>query len=57
MGRHWTALEVCESEEAWWLRKGCQRARCRLVKQLADRFSLGVTHIQVRCLHLRAGPA
>lgn len=46
VGRKWSALDVCESEEAWWLRKGCQRARCRLIKQLADAFSIPVTHLQ-----------
>ena len=46
MGRRWTAQDVCDSEEAWWLRKGCQRARCRLIKMLADEFGLSVTHIQ-----------
>jgi len=44
--RHWTAAEVCESEEAWFLRKGGQRARCRLIKMLADEFGLSVNHIQ-----------
>jgi len=46
VGRHWTAREVCESEEAWWLRKGCQRSRCRLIKRLADAFGLTLDHIQ-----------
>jgi len=45
-GRHWTAEDVCESEEAWWLRKGCQRSRCRLIKMLADEFGLKLNHIQ-----------
>jgi hypothetical protein len=46
VGRHWTAGEVCESEETWFLRKASQRARCRLVKQLADAFGLTVNFIQ-----------
>ena len=46
VGRHWTASDVLESEEAWWLRKGCQRARGRLAKQLADAFGVKLNHIQ-----------
>ena len=46
VGKHWTAKEVCESEEAWWLRKGCQRSRCRLIKSLADAFGFSLDHIQ-----------
>ena len=46
VGKKWTAGEVAESEEAWWLRKACHRARCRLVKGLADAFGLKVPHIQ-----------
>jgi len=34
VGRHWTAQEICESEEAWWLRKACQRSRCRIIECL-----------------------
>lgn len=37
-----TASEVAESEEAWWLRRTCQRARCRLIKMLADKFGARV---------------
>jgi hypothetical protein len=46
VGRKWTAREVAESEEAWWLRRACSRARCRLLKRLADAFGLRVQHIQ-----------
>ena len=46
-GKNCTAQEVCDSQEAWWLRKGCQRARCRLIKQLADAFGIPVRHMQV----------
>ena len=46
VGRHWTASEVCESEETWFLRKASQRARCRLIKKLADAFELKVNYIQ-----------
>jgi hypothetical protein len=47
VGRQCTAQEVCESQEAWWLRKGCQRARCRLIKRLADTFHIPVRAMQV----------
>jgi hypothetical protein len=40
--------EVCDSQEAWWLRKGCQRSRCRLIKRLADAFDIPVRSVQVR---------
>ena len=43
--------DVCDSQEAWWLRKGCRRARCRLIKGLADAFEVPVKSIQV-CIHL-----
>jgi len=45
-GKRWTAREVAESEEAWWLRKACHRSRCRLIKGVADAFGLKVPHIQ-----------
>lgn len=45
---HTIQQEICDSQEAWWLRKGCQRARCRLIKQLADAFHIPLRHIQVR---------
>lgn len=48
VGKHWSAQEICESQEAWWLRKGCQRSRCRLIKMLADAFEIPVRHMQVR---------
>jgi hypothetical protein len=47
VGDKWTAREVAESEEAWWLRKACQRGRCRLIKSLADAFGVRVQAIQV----------
>ena len=46
VGRKWTAREVAESEEVWWLRAACHRARCRLIKRLADAFGVRVQHIQ-----------
>ena len=42
VGRSCTAIEMAESEEAWWLRRTCQRARCRLIKMLADKFGVKV---------------
>lgn len=47
VGEKWTAKEVADSEEVWWLRKACQRGRCRLLKQLADAYGLRVQSIQV----------
>ena len=44
--------DICESQEAWWLRKGCRRARCRLIKSLADAFDIPVKAIQVVSLDL-----
>lgn len=51
VGKHWSAQEVCESQETWWLRKGCQRSRSRLIKILADSFDVPLRHIQV-LIHL-----
>jgi hypothetical protein len=45
IGQQCTALEVCQSEETWWLRKACQRARCRLLKLLADAFEIPVPYL------------
>ena len=57
VGKHWTANDVYESEEAWWLRKGCQRARGRLIKMLADAFEVKLNHIQVRFITRAERPA
>jgi hypothetical protein len=43
---------VCDSQEAWWLRKGCHRSRCRLIKKLADAFEIPLRSVQVRRVHL-----
>ena len=40
--------DVCESQEAWWLRKGCLRSRNRLIKGLADEFGIPIRSVQVR---------
>jgi hypothetical protein len=42
------AQDVCDSQEAWWLRRGCRRARSRLIKGLADAFGIPVHSMQVR---------
>ena len=39
--------EVAESEEAWWLRRACQRSRTRTMKLLAEHFGLKVPCMQV----------
>jgi hypothetical protein len=46
VGQEWTAGEVADSEEVWWLRRTCQRARCRLIKMLADKFGVSVPFIE-----------
>lgn len=40
VGDQWTAAETYESEEVWWLRKACQRARCMIASRLAKQFGL-----------------
>jgi len=42
VGSEWTAREVAESEEVWWLRKACQRARCKVASRAAAYFGLRV---------------
>jgi hypothetical protein len=42
-----SAQDICDSQEAWWLRNGCRRARCRLIKALADTFGIPVKSMQV----------
>ena len=42
VGGEWTVGEVADSEEAWWMRKACQRARCRLIAMLAAKFGVKV---------------
>ena len=46
VGAKWTAKEVCESVETWWLRKASYRARCGLIHGVAQAFGLRVPHIQ-----------
>ena len=57
VGGKWTAGEVADSEEAWWLRKACQRARTRLIKMLADEFGLRVPCVEDVLAHPLAGAA
>lgn len=42
VGHEWTCREVAMSEEVWWLRKACQRARCMVARQIADEFGLEI---------------
>ena len=44
-GSNCTADEMVESEEAWWLRRTCQRARGRLISMLSDRFGVKVQRV------------
>lgn len=55
VGGRWTAGEVADSEEAWWLRKACQRARNRLIKMLADEFGVRVSSVEDVLAHPLAG--
>ena len=42
VGDQWTAKEVVDSEEVWWLRKACQRARCMVASDIAAKFGLRI---------------
>ena len=42
VGDEWTAQEVVNSEEVWWLRKACQRARCKIASIIARKFDLQI---------------
>jgi hypothetical protein len=46
VGGEWTVAEIADSEEAWWLRRASQRARCRLIAMLAAKFG-----VKVSCVH------
>jgi hypothetical protein len=40
-----TVKDVIESEEVWWLRKACQRSRCLIAQQVAEKFGVKIkTH-------------
>ena len=45
VGKEWTAGEVADSEEAWWLKKACYRSRCRLLKMMADHFGIKIKSV------------
>lgn len=42
VGSEWTAQEVANSEEVWWLRKASQRSRCRVASMVAKTFGLKI---------------
>jgi hypothetical protein len=42
VGNEFTCQEVAFSEEAWWLRKACQRARSRVALLCAQHFGLSI---------------
>ncbi|EKX36720.1 hypothetical protein GUITHDRAFT_117151 [Guillardia theta CCMP2712] len=42
MGDQVTTAKLCESEEVHWLRKASQRARCKIIKMVADEFGLDI---------------
>jgi hypothetical protein len=42
VGSDWTAKEVADSEEVWFLRKACQRARCMVASRMAKKFGLKI---------------
>jgi hypothetical protein len=43
VGNEFTCQEVAFSEEAWWLRKACQRSRSRIALLCAEHFGLNIT--------------
>lgn len=46
VGKEWSSYDVLVSEEAWWLKKACHRARCKLIKSLADAFGINIVHME-----------
>ena len=42
VGNEFTSQEVAFSEEAWWLRKACQRSRSRVALLCAEHFGLSI---------------
>ena len=42
VGNEFTCKDVSFSEEAWWLRKACQRSRCRVALMVAEHFGLSI---------------
>ena len=43
VSNEFTCKDVSFSEEVWWLRKACQRARCRIALLVAEHFGLNIT--------------
>lgn len=43
VGNEFTCTDISFSEEVWWLRKACQRARARLALKTAEHFGLTIT--------------
>ena len=46
VGNEWSAKDVACSEEVWWLRKACQRARSRIALITAAHFGLSITTVK-----------
>jgi hypothetical protein len=42
VGNEFDCKDVAFSEEVWWLRKACQRARCRVGLMVAEHFGLNI---------------
>lgn len=42
VGTEWSAQDIANSEEVWWLRKAGQRLRCRVASLLAKKFGLKI---------------
>jgi len=56
VGSEWTVGEIADSEEAWWLRRACQRARCRLIAMLAAKFGVKVSCVDdVQAYYTKGG--
>ena len=43
VGNEFNCKDVSFSEEVWWLRKACQRARCRVALMAAEHLGLNIT--------------
>jgi hypothetical protein len=43
VGNEFSCKDVAFSEEVWWLRKACQRARCKVALLAAEHFGLSIT--------------
>jgi hypothetical protein len=43
VGNEFSCKDVAFSEEVWWLRKACQRARCKVALIAAEHFGLSIT--------------